>query len=131
MKEINLIFANKLQELRKDSGYKQEVVAKALKFSQQFYSKLEMGKTNFSPKIIKAICLFFNISVANFLNTGNQTKFIDSPQANTQNSFNNDTKMLEELVKAKDETINSQRETILHQKELITELKDSNNKLKK
>ena len=47
MEEINLIFANKLQELRKDSGYKQEVVAKALKFSQQFYSKLEMGKTNF------------------------------------------------------------------------------------
>ena len=119
MEEVNVIFANKLLELRKDSNFKQEVVAKGLEFSQQAYSKLERGDRNFSPIIIKKICAFFKISISNFLNTGSQIKFSNSPQANTNNSFNNDSNLIEELLKSKEDTILSQKELIIQLKQSI------------
>ncbi len=118
MEEINLIFANKLQELRKERNAKQETLAKELKISQQAYSKLERGASNFTMITIKKICTFFEISISTFLNTGSQTKFTNSPQANTQNSFNNEITLVNELIKSKDEIISSQ-------KELIAQLKQS------
>jgi transcriptional regulator with XRE-family HTH domain len=105
MEEFNLIFANKLQELRKEHNVKQEVLAKELKFTQQAYSKLERGASNFTPQILKKICNYFGVSANTFLNTGSQTKINNSPQANTQNSFNNEFKLVEELIKSKDEVI--------------------------
>ncbi len=70
MEEFNLIFANKLQELRKEHNVKQEVLAKELKFTQQAYSKLERGASNLTPQILKKICHYFNVSATAFLNTG-------------------------------------------------------------
>ncbi len=126
MNEINLIFANKLQELRKDSGLKQDIVAKGLAFSQQAYSKLERGATNFTPLIIKKVCQFFNISASNFLNTGSQIKFSNSPQANTQNSFNNEAKIVDELIKSKEEIIQIQKQLILQLQATIIRLEKTN-----
>ncbi|MFN8116340.1 MAG: helix-turn-helix transcriptional regulator [Bacteroidia bacterium] len=118
MEEFNLIFANKLQELRKEHNVKQEVLAKELKFTQQAYSKLERGASNFTPQILKKICNYFGVSASTFLNTGSQTRISNSPQANTQNSFNNEFKLVEEVIKSKDEVI-------LTQKELIEQLKNT------
>ena len=118
MEEFNLIFANKLQELRKEHNVKQEVLAKELKFTQQAYSKLERGVSNFTPQILKKICNYFGVSASTFLNTGSQTRISNSPQANTQNSFNNEFKLVEEVIKSKDEVI-------LTQKELIEQLKNT------
>jgi transcriptional regulator with XRE-family HTH domain len=118
MEEFNLIFANKLQELRKEHNVKQEVLAKELKFTQQAYSKLERGASNFTPQILKKICNYFGVSASTFLNTGGQTRISNSPQANTQNSFNNEFKLVEEVIKSKDEVI-------LTQKELIEQLKNT------
>lgn len=118
MEEFNLIFANKLQELRKEHNVKQEVLAKELKFTQQAYSKLERGASNFTPQILKKICNYFGVSASTFLNTGSQTRISNSPQANTQNSFNNEFKLVEEVIKSKDEVI-------LTQKELIEQLKQT------
>lgn len=118
MEEFNLIFANKLQELRKEHNVKQEVLAKELKFTQQAYSKLERGASNFTPQILKKICNYFGVSASTFLNTGSQTRISNSPQANTQNSFNNEFKLVEEVIKFKDEVI-------LTQKELIEQLKNT------
>lgn len=118
MEEFNLIFANKLQELRKEHNVKQEVLAKELKFTQQAYRKLERGASNFTPQILKKICNYFGVSASTFLNTGGQTRISNSPQANTQNSFNNEFKLVEEVIKSKDEVI-------LTQKELIEQLKNT------
>ena len=118
MEEFNLIFANKLQELRKEHNVKQEVLAKELKFTQQAYSKLERGASNFTPQILKKTCNYFGVSASTFLNTGGQTRISNSPQANTQNSFNNEFKLVEEVIKSKDEVI-------LTQKELIEQLKNT------
>ncbi len=118
MEEFNLIFANKLQELRKEHNVKQEVLAKELKFTQQAYSKLERGASNFTPQILKKICNYFGVSASTFLNTGSQTRISNSPQANTQNSFNNEFKLVEEVIKSKDEVI-------LTQKALIDQLKQT------
>jgi transcriptional regulator with XRE-family HTH domain len=119
MEEFNLIFANKLQELRKEHNVKQEVLAKELKFTQQAYSKLERGASNFTPQILKKICNYFSVSANTFLNTGSQTKINNSPQANTQNSFNNEFKLVEELIKSKDEVIFAQKELIEQLKQTI------------
>ncbi len=119
MEEFNLIFANKLLELRKDQNIKQEILAKELKFTQQAYSKLERGLSNFTPVILKKICNYFSISVTAFLNTGTQTKYINSPQSNTQNSFNNEAQLVEELINSKNEIILSQKEIISHLKKQI------------
>lgn len=120
MEEFNLIFANKLQELRKEHNVKQEVLAKELKFTQQAYSKLERGASNFTPQILKKICNYFGVSANTFLNTGSQTRINNSPQANTQNSFNNEIKLVEELIKSKDEVIYAQKELIEQLKYSIT-----------
>ncbi|MFO0320880.1 MAG: helix-turn-helix domain-containing protein [Bacteroidota bacterium] len=123
MEEFNLILANKLQELRKEHGLKQDVLAKELKFTQQAYSKLERGASNFTPVILKRICNYFSVSATTFLNTGSQTKFDKSPQANNQNSFNNESKLVDELIKSKNEIIASQGETIKQLKEMVELLK--------
>lgn len=102
----------------KNITYKQEVLAKELKFTQQAYSKLERGASNFTPQILKKICNYFGVSASTFLNTGGQTRISNSPQANTQNSFNNEFKLVEEVIKSKDEVI-------LTQKELIEQLKNT------
>jgi transcriptional regulator with XRE-family HTH domain len=132
MDEFNLIFANKLLELRRDNNEKQETLAKEFKISQQAYSKLERGIGNFNNSILKKICNYFCISAAEFLNTGSQTKYNNSPQANTHNSFNNELILINELISSKDkaiatkdELITSKDEIIASQKELIQQLKES------
>jgi transcriptional regulator with XRE-family HTH domain len=125
MEEFNIILANKLQQLRKEHNVKQEVLAKELEFTQQAYSKLERGMSNFTPLILKKICSYFSVPATTFLNTDNHLKFNDSPQAKGQNNFNNELKLIGELIKSKEDIILSQSETITQLKEMIELLKKS------
>lgn len=83
MNDFNTILANTLKDLRITKHAKQEVLAQELGISQQAYSKLEAGKVNFTPNMINKLCAYFNSTVAEFLNTGQSIKIIDSPQANS------------------------------------------------
>ncbi len=63
----NLFYATKLYKLRRGADVKQPQLANILGITQQAYSKLERGETNFSDEVIDAICKYFRISVAEFL----------------------------------------------------------------
>lgn len=100
MKDANILLANKLQKLRKDRDLKQEVVARELKITQQAYSKLERGCVDFSSKFVNKICMYFEITACDFLNTGSSK---DSSL---------DKKVFEDLLKSKEENIASLKKQI-------------------
>ncbi|MCD6017081.1 MAG: Helix-turn-helix domain [Bacteroidetes bacterium] len=64
---INSLYGKKLKRLRQTIDAKQGVIASRLNISQQAYSNLEKGKTNFSEKTIKEICLIFDITYHDFI----------------------------------------------------------------
>jgi hypothetical protein len=70
-------------------------------------------------------CCYFSVPATTFLNTDNHLKFNDSPQAKGQNNFNNELKLIGELIKSKEDIILSQSETITQLKEMIELLKKS------
>lgn len=108
--------------MRLNQGYKQETLSEILGLqNQQEYSKLENGKINFTDELISKISNAFKISPNEFVNPGLQTNINNSPQSNTQNSFNNNENFVNQLLKAKDETIAIQKELIEHLKKIIVE----------
>jgi transcriptional regulator with XRE-family HTH domain len=63
---INVLYGEKLRNLRLKYDVKQFVVADALGITQQGISKLELGYITFSDEMIKTICEFFNITRTSF-----------------------------------------------------------------
>lgn len=111
--EVNMLLASRLRQLRKEKDIKQEVMAQHLGISQQAYSMLEKGQRNFSSEIITKICSIFNIPVVEFFNFGTQQKIINSANSNSTYSYvNNDTQIVQELLKSKDELIEMQKKLI-------------------
>lgn len=130
MEEINQLFAKKLQELRRLNNVKQEHIARALNMTQQNYSLLERGQRNFTIKLIKQICDYYKIPVTEFLNLGGNSSFRNSPlsnNSNNANSFNNDPKIIEELIKSKEEIIVMLKKTIEDKNQKIKELEEKLN----
>ncbi len=120
--ENDIKYAQRLRGLRLNQGYKQETLSEILGLqNQQEYSKLENGKINFTDELISKISNAFKISPNEFVNPGLQTNINNSPQSNTQNSFNNNENFVNQLLKAKDETIAIQKELIEHLKKIIVE----------
>ena len=109
MNEYNSLLAKKLKELRVEKNAKQTDLATALNISQQGYSLLEAGKTNFTATMVTKLCAFFEVTVDEFLNTGKSVKIIDSPQANSTigkyTYTHNDTALIKELLATKDMVI--------------------------
>lgn len=108
-------YAQRLRGLRLGKDIKQEEAAKLLGFnSQQQYSNLENGKMSFTDDIIRRICIEFEISPDDFVNTTSHIHFSNSPNANSNNStnHNNDNAFVQELLRAKDELIDSLRAQI-------------------
>jgi transcriptional regulator with XRE-family HTH domain len=67
MKEnANHFYAAKLYKLRREADIKQPQLAAFLGISQQAYSKLERGETNFSREVIEVICKYFKIPIEDF-----------------------------------------------------------------
>jgi len=131
MEEINRLFAKRLQELRRLNNVKQDHIARALNMTQQNYSLLERGQRNFTLKLIQQICDYYKIPVTEFLNLGNQSSFTNSPLSNNShnaNSFNNDPKIIEELIKSKDEIIAMQKKIIEDKEQKIKELEEKKKK---
>ena len=59
-KTTNINYAKKLRFLRTTVGVKQATMANKLNISQQAYSVLENGKTHFTDKLIRSICVIFS-----------------------------------------------------------------------
>lgn len=64
---INAYLGQKLKTLRESSCRKQADMAMAFQITQQSYSKIERGQTNFSNKILNNIAQVFDISPLDFL----------------------------------------------------------------
>lgn len=63
----NIEYGKKLRFLRTAIPTIQFDIASKLKMSQQSYSELEKGKTQFSAKILNKVCKAFNITVQEFI----------------------------------------------------------------
>ena len=92
-KNLNMLHAEKLYKLRRDSNLKQAIVANAIGKSQQSYSKLERGDVDFSDETVDAICKFFDLSLEDFLNLDTTLNYKESadkyPNKLVKNTNNN------------------------------------------
>lgn len=121
--EVNMLLANRLRQIRKEKDIKQETMAQKLSISQQAYSQLEKGQRNFSSELIVRLCNIFNIPVIEFFNFGNQQKIINSANSNsTYNYVNNDSQLVQELLKSKDELIEMQKKMLQDYEERFEQL---------
>ena len=66
---INSFLGQKLKVLRESSNRKQKDLALILNTTQQSYSKIENGKTNFSDALISKICDTFKITPIEFISS--------------------------------------------------------------
>lgn len=57
-----------LRELREESGHRQIDVAKALGIHQSMVSKYEVGERRLDILELRALCRFFDITIAEFMN---------------------------------------------------------------
>jgi transcriptional regulator with XRE-family HTH domain len=80
---LNLIYASRLYKLRREANLKQPVIAEFLGKSQQAYSKLERGETDFSDEVIDKICSYFKISLEDFTQTTTNINCLNSPNSAT------------------------------------------------
>lgn len=82
---INLYLGENLKTLRENTNnMKQSEVAVLFGVTQQYYSKIECGKINFTDEILNSICSVFNITPNDFINYRNkmtELKFAESQQA--------------------------------------------------
>ncbi len=81
---LNEYLGQNLQDLRENNNMKQLEVAILFGTTQQYYSKIECGKINFSDKILNNICSVFNITPNDFFNYRNimsKLKIEESNQA--------------------------------------------------
>ena len=97
-KYFNLLLASRLYNLRRQSNLKQPELAERLHISQQAYSKLERGTTQFSDEVIDTISRFFNIPVKEFTNFNDKVHCNNSPNSANINSHINSTKFFEEVA---------------------------------
>lgn len=78
---INHIYGNKLKLLRTSQFISQKDLALKFEISQQSYSDLEKGYTNFSVKKIEYICKIFNIKVDEFITTNSKQRKTKKPNS--------------------------------------------------
>lgn len=82
---INEYLGENLKNLRENSNnIKQSEVAVLFGVTQQYYSKIECGKINFTDEILNNICNVFNITPNDFLNYRNivsELNIVESQQA--------------------------------------------------
>jgi putative transcriptional regulator len=60
---VNLLVKNRLEEIRKQNGIKQEELATALEVSRQTIGSLENGRYNPSITLAFKIAKYFNMSI--------------------------------------------------------------------
>jgi transcriptional regulator with XRE-family HTH domain len=82
---INEYLGENLKTLREsNNNMKQSEVAVLFGVTQQYYSKIECGKINFTNEILNNICSVFNITPNDFINCRTkitELKFAESQQA--------------------------------------------------
>lgn len=81
---MNLITANRLQQLRKMNGYSQDVLAEKLGISRQAISKWERAESSPDTDNLIALARLYGLTVDELLNTENDTvvikKSMDKPK---------------------------------------------------
>jgi transcriptional regulator with XRE-family HTH domain len=119
--EKKLILARKLRALRLAKDLKQAETANLLGLkSQQQYSKLENGQSEFTNTIIKRICSVFEINELSLVNPEDIRLPRDKEKFIKKNIRDNDY-IISELIKSKNEIIKSLKKE-------ITILKKRNNR---
>lgn len=79
--DINCIYSNKLKLLRINHFISQKDMALKFKISQQSYSELEKGYTNFTIKKIEKICKIFNIKYDEFITINSKPSKTKKPDS--------------------------------------------------
>ncbi|MBE6601755.1 MAG: helix-turn-helix transcriptional regulator [Ruminococcaceae bacterium] len=82
-------FHEKLQELRKQKGLTQEELASELYVSRTAVSKWESGRGYPNIESLKAIAVFFSVTVDQLLSSDEILTIAEKHQKNTENHFRN------------------------------------------
>lgn len=96
---MDLMTANRLQQLRKANGYSQDVLAEKLGISRQAVSKWERAESSPSVDNLIDLAKLYGISVDEMLNTDND-KVVIKTQSNTKKDIKGKIKSI--LSKAND-----------------------------
>ena len=67
-------YQTRMRDLREDSDYKQETVARFLGVSQTYYSRYELGKVPLPLEKFITLCKLYNISADYLLGFTNEPK---------------------------------------------------------
>ena len=73
--DINSLTANRIKELRLESGKSQEVIAKEMGLSKSAYERLENGKIDISLKSLEVVASYYNITVNELITQKNGNNY--------------------------------------------------------
>lgn len=80
--DINSLTANKIKELRIESGKSQEIIAKEMGLSKSAYERLENGKIDINLKSLELVAKYYSLSVAELITQKNSTSYVyENPSA--------------------------------------------------
>lgn len=97
---MDLMTANRLQQLRKQNGYSQDVLAEKLGISRQAISKWERAESSPDTDNLIALARLYGLSVDELLNTKSDTVIVKKPKRKKNIDFSGKIKSI--LSKAND-----------------------------
>jgi transcriptional regulator with XRE-family HTH domain len=95
--DVNSLTANKIKDLRLDTGKSQADIAKELGLSASAYLRLENGQVDINLKTVERIAEFYQISIGEVINQKSQNIYncqhshgvaIESPNSTFNYNFN-------------------------------------------
>ena len=90
--DINSLTANRIKELRIESGKSQEMIAKEMGLSKSAYERLENGKIDINLKSLELVAKYYNLNVSELVTQKNATSYhCDNSQALAIQQGNNQT----------------------------------------
>jgi len=90
--DINSLTANRIKELRIESGKSQEVIAKEMGLSKSAYERLENGKIDISLKSLELVAKYYNLNLSELVTQKNATSYhCENSQALAIQQGNNQT----------------------------------------
>jgi transcriptional regulator with XRE-family HTH domain len=90
--DINSLTANRIKELRLETGKSQEIIAKEMGLSKSAYERLENGKIDISLKSLEVVASYYSVTVNELITQKNGTSYhCENSQALAIQQGNNQT----------------------------------------
>lgn len=115
--DINSLTANKIKELRLDTGKSQDEISKEMGLSKSAYERLENGKIDINLKSLELVAKYYNLNVSELITQKTATSYhcehsqaLAIQQGNNQTfNFNVSKEDLEKAVEVLTKIINGSK----------------------